>query len=112
MKFRRTNFKLRTVDRGGTDSNCELRIGKFTAAFTLIEIMVVVAIIGLVMAMGVPTIYRLFHKEGFRKSISDVMEVCASARAQAILQGQKTRVMFYPHEGRVELADGSATNTL
>ena len=80
-------------------------------AFTLMEIMVVVAIIGLIMAMGVPTIYRLFRKEGFRKSVSDVIEVCAAARAQAILTGEKTKVMFHPHAGKMEvIANTPATN--
>jgi prepilin-type N-terminal cleavage/methylation domain-containing protein len=40
-------------------------------AFTLIEIMVVVAIIGIVMAAGAPTLHKALNKEGFRKTVSD-----------------------------------------
>jgi prepilin-type N-terminal cleavage/methylation domain-containing protein len=75
-------------------------------AFTLIELMVVVGIIGLVMAMGVPTLYKLFHRDGFRKAVNDVMEVCDSARARAILQQTTAEIIFYPAERRCEVAGG------
>lgn len=83
-----------------------MHVSRFTfhaAAFTLIEIMVVVGIIGLIMAMGVPTLYQLFNKKGFRKSVSDFQEVCVAARQQAIMQGVTTSVVFHPHEGRCEV---------
>jgi prepilin-type N-terminal cleavage/methylation domain-containing protein len=76
-------------------------------AFTLIEIMVVVAIIGIIMAAGAPTLFRMLHKEGFRKSISDIVEVCTAARARAILQGTTTKVVFHPREGYCELSGGA-----
>jgi prepilin-type N-terminal cleavage/methylation domain-containing protein len=76
-------------------------------AFTLIEIMVVVGIIGLVMGMGVPSLYQLFRKDGFRKAVSDVVEVCNSARARAILQQAPAEVVFYLTERRCEVAGGT-----
>jgi len=77
------------------------------SAFTLIEVMIVVAIMGLIAAMGVPSILQTFHKEGMRKAVSDVMDVCGEARARAILQNQKTAVIFYPSERRFGV-DGAA----
>jgi prepilin-type N-terminal cleavage/methylation domain-containing protein len=77
-------------------------------AFTLIEIMIVVAIIGLIAAMGVPAILQTFRKEGIRKAVNDVMDVCSNARARAILHGQTTEVVFYPAEKRLEIADAPA----
>lgn len=68
-------------------------------AFTLVEILVVAAIIGLIMAAGVPTFYRALKKEGFRKTVSDIQEVCESARRQAILQSRMTEVVFRPLDG-------------
>ena len=41
-------------------------------AFTLIEIMVVVAIFGITLTMGVPSIYRVFHKESLRTAVNDI----------------------------------------
>ena len=63
-------------------------------AFTLIEIMIVVGIMIIVMAMGVPLLYQLWHKEGLRKAVSDVEEVCSNARARAIWSGKMTDVVF------------------
>jgi prepilin-type N-terminal cleavage/methylation domain-containing protein len=69
-------------------------------AFTLIEVMIVVAIMGLIAAMGVPSILQTFRKEGMRKA---VMDVCGEARTRAILQNQKTAVIFHPQERRFEM---------
>lgn len=77
------------------------------AGFTLIEIMVVVAIMGVILAAGAPTLYKALHKEGFRKSVSDILEVCSSARARAILQGTITEVVFHPHQRTCEVQGGS-----
>ena len=54
---------------------------KSRSAFTLMEIMIVVAIIGLIMAMGLPSIIKVLQKEGMRKAVSDLTDVCAAARA-------------------------------
>ena len=64
------------------------RVTPRTAAYTLIEIMIVVAILGIVMAMGVPAIYRVFHKESMRKAVADIVDKCNLARAQAIMRGE------------------------
>jgi len=79
-----------------------------SAAFTLIEIMVVVAIMGLILAAGIPSIYRIWKKEGMRQTVSDVVEVCSNARAQAILRGFPTEVVFHPLERRFEIGGGSS----
>ena len=75
-------------------------------AFTLLEIMVVVAIIGMIFGAGVPTLYKALHKEGFRKTVSDIVDVCNSARARAILQGTMTEVVFHPYERTCEVSGG------
>jgi prepilin-type N-terminal cleavage/methylation domain-containing protein len=77
-----------------------------SAAFTLIEIMIVVAIMGIVMTMSVPIVYKVWHKAPMRQAVSDIVEVCSHARARAILQGSMTQVTFHPKENRLELAGG------
>ncbi|MDE3066316.1 MAG: hypothetical protein KGJ60_02065 [Verrucomicrobiota bacterium] len=63
--------------------------------------MMVVAIIGLVMAMGIPAILRIGHQGPLRKAVNDVMEICSHARAMAILHNQTTLVVFHPQSGTV-----------
>ena len=88
-------------------------------AFTLIELMVVVAIIGLVAAMGLPSIFKALQKEGMRKAVSDVEGVCFSAREQAIIFNKPVAVTFIPHDRKFGVdgatgtagADGTVVNT-
>jgi len=65
-------------------------------AFTLIEMMIVVGIVGLMAAIGVPSILQSLHKEGMRKAVDDLVDVCTDARAHAILSGQTADVTFHP----------------
>lgn len=82
------------------------RSPKSVGAFTLIEIMVVVAIMGIILAAGVPSLYSIMHKEGFRKAVSDVLEVCDAARSRAILKGVITDLEFHPMEGWCAVSSG------
>jgi len=77
-------------------------------AFTLIELMMVVAIIGLLMASAVPAILSATREGPMRKAVNDVVEICSHARSQAILQGQTTTVVFNPRQRRVAFS-GSVT---
>jgi len=72
--------------------------------FTLIEIMIVIAIMAIVLTMGVPLVYQLGHKEPMRKATAELVELLSNARAQAILQNTVTEVVFRPHEGLATLA--------
>jgi len=66
------------------------------SAFTLIEIMVVVGLIGMILAMSAPSLYRLYHKEGLEKILSDFDDICRAARGRAILGNQITKIVFHP----------------
>jgi len=77
--------------------------------FTLIEIMVVVALMGLIATMAIPSIYQMTKKEGMRRAVSDLIEVCSNARAQAILRGREVDVIFHPVERRYEVGGVAAS---
>lgn len=77
-------------------------------AFTLIELMVVIGIMALAMTMGVPLVWKVTHKEGLRKAVADVVEVCSQARARAILRGVPTWVVINPRERTLSIAGGGA----
>ncbi len=70
--------------------------------------MIVVAIIGLVAAMGVPSILQTFRQEGMRGAVSDVTDLLGKVRADAILNGHKSYVAFHPAENRVDSSIGKS----
>jgi len=57
------------------------------AGFTLIEIMIVIGILGIVLAMGVPPFVRSLQKDSLQQAVSDIVKGCGEARERAILQG-------------------------
>lgn len=71
--------------------------------------MMVVVIVGLIMATGVPAILTLMREAPLRKAVNDVLEICSHARAQAILQERMTTVVFHPRSREVALIGGSAS---
>ncbi len=75
--------------------------------FTLMEVMVVVAIMGMIMAMGVPSILAALKKDGMRKAVSDLQDVCFQARGQAIMQNRTVAVVFHPGERSFATEGGS-----
>jgi len=75
-------------------------------AFTLIEIMIVVGIMGIVMTMSVPIVYKIWRKAPMRQAVGDVLEVCKRARDRAIMSGTPTEVVFHPKVNRLEIAGG------
>lgn len=66
--------------------------------------MVVVAIIAIIATAAVPSLYGFVHKEGFHKTLNDVMEACRSARAEAIVRDHPSELVFHPKEGTCEAA--------
>jgi len=75
-------------------------------AFTLIEIMIVVSIMGIILLMGVPSFTRMYHKEGMRKAVSDMLEACKEARGQAILKGDTAELVIHPLDATFEVPGG------
>ena len=78
-------------------------------AFTLLEIMIVVGIMGVVLTMGVPIVWKAFHRSAMNKAIWEMQELCRNARARAILQGVQTQLVLHGNGGiSIEGGAGSA----
>ena len=81
---------------------------RLRAAFTLIEIMVVCAIIGIVMTIAIPSIYRQLHPESMQKAVSDIKEACDLARGHAVLNGSTMKLVINVREKQVSVVQGEA----
>lgn len=77
------------------------------SAFTLIEIMVVCAIIGIVMTMAIPSIYRQLHPESMQKAVNDVKEACDLARGHAVLNGSTMKLVIRTRDKQIDVIPGA-----
>ena len=103
MRLRAPGIEILSGRRLQRESAAGKFFSKRQAAFTLIEIMVVVGIMAIVMTMSVPLVYKVRNREAMNKAVRDVTEVCSQARAQAILQGKTTELLFYPKDKRCQV---------
>jgi Tfp pilus assembly protein FimT len=72
--------------------------------------MVVVAIMGIIVAAGVPSLYGFFHKSGVRKTMSDIVDTCKSARKKAIMTGTVSTLIIHPKDGTMEVEGGAGSD--
>lgn len=76
-----------------------------SGAFTLIEIMVVCAIIGIVMTIAIPSIHRQLHPESMQKAVNDMLEACRDARAHAVLTDTTAELVIRPQARQIEVVE-------
>lgn len=88
--------------KGGGRSRYKAR-GAVQAAFTLIEVMIVVAIIGLTFTLGLPSFVRAFKREGMRQVEKDLLDACREARAAAIMKNTPVDLVFHPLDRTFEV---------
>ena len=76
--------------------------------FTLIEIMVAIAIVAIILAIGIPAIARQKHQDSMRKAVQDVVEACGEARARAVLDGAVVELSVRPKDRQISVRAGAA----
>ncbi len=65
--------------------------------------MVVVAIMGIVMTIAIPTLYRALHPDSMQKAVDDITEACKTARASAILGGAPMDLVFRAEDAQISV---------
>lgn len=80
--------------------------------FTLIELMMVVAIMGLVLAMGMPALLSARREAPLRKAVNDVLELASRTRAQAILKNENTMMVFRPLSKQISSTGADTARSL
>lgn len=83
--------------------------GATPGAFTLIEIMIVVSILGIVLAVGIPAWNQGTRHAPMIETVREIREVCSFARARAIFSGARTQVIFRPYDRTFALSGGGET---
>ena len=71
--------------------------------FTLIEIMMVVGILGMVLAMGMPAFIQSIRKDPLRQAVSDIEKACSKAREAAILRGSPVELVIRAEGGELNV---------
>jgi prepilin-type N-terminal cleavage/methylation domain-containing protein len=74
--------------------------------FTLIEIMIVCAVLAIVLTFSIPRFNSARQAEPLNRALKELTEACSHARARAILGGRPTQVVFRPEEGSFSVAGG------
>src|SRR5687767_6154570 len=80
-------------------------------AFTLVELMIVCAIIGAVLTIAIPTIYRHFHPESLEGTVRSLVEGLSHARAHAILNGAPMELVIRPTDRSFSVVQASTTTS-
>jgi prepilin-type N-terminal cleavage/methylation domain-containing protein len=87
-------------------------------AFTLLELVVVVAVMGIILMMGIPAIKSALQHDPMTQALVDFQTACQGslghqgARSLAILTGKEMELRIYPQEKRIEVgAVGSASSS-
>lgn len=78
--------------------------------FTLLEVMVALAIVAVVLAVSVPAMQNFYESSRYRAAIGDVVSLLGSARHTAIRTGREQDVFIYPRERKISA--GNATRVL
>ncbi|MHB1306213.1 MAG: prepilin-type N-terminal cleavage/methylation domain-containing protein [Limisphaerales bacterium] len=82
-----------------------------TRAFTLMEMLVVVAIIGVIVTVSLPPLYRTLQKTPMVQAMNDLEEACRRARMMAIMTGKTAELVIDAETGGLTVRPTAAVPT-
>ncbi len=85
--------------RPGTDDNA----GGIQAGFTLLELLAVLALIGLLMGLVLPNLMRTWEREKQRSTLRELATALRTARSEAITKSQTVRLFLNLKTGHYRL---------
>jgi type IV fimbrial biogenesis protein FimT len=69
--------------------------------FSLVELLVVVAIIGLIAAVATPSVIRMGRRQKLRSAAGEIQSTLLAARMRAVKRNQPASVLIVPAGGSV-----------
>ncbi len=72
-------------------------------AFTLFELMVVIAILGIIATISMPSLIHSMRKRPMRKATEDLQEACRYARLKAVIEGRTAEIVFHAGSGLIRV---------
>ncbi len=78
-------------------------------AFTLVELMVVLAVLGLIIGISIPSFRSFLKKAPLEQAISDVEGMCRQARSDAIINKRTMELVLNDSEESVVLRSAART---
>src|ERR1051325_11317536 len=104
-----TQYAIRNTSAIHFSRNTKHATRNTSIAFTLIEIMVVVAIMAIIMGMSIPFAKQAIHREALTQAVLDVQEVCGKAREKAIFQGSMADLVFNAKDASMNVSSHAST---
>lgn len=67
-----------------------------TAGFTLLELIIAIAVVAVVLGVSAPAMQRLYQSSQYHGAVNDVVDLLSSARYAAVRNGASVDVLIYP----------------
>jgi prepilin-type N-terminal cleavage/methylation domain-containing protein len=77
------------------------------SGFTMAEIMIVIAIMGVILAVGIPTVFNVMRRSPMRQAVSDLQDACRAARMMAIVQGKPADLVISAQDGALTVHEAA-----
>jgi general secretion pathway protein H len=88
-----------------TDRDSSLLRRNGQSGFTMLELLIAMAIVALVLAVTVPSTARFYQSMQYREAVRDVITLLSSARYKAIQSGRTQDVLVNPETNEIQLGD-------
>ncbi|MCB1127020.1 MAG: prepilin-type N-terminal cleavage/methylation domain-containing protein [Verrucomicrobiae bacterium] len=79
-------------------------------AFTLFELMVVIAILGIVATISMPALLSNLKKGPMREAVENLQEVCRHARLKAVMEGHTAELIIRAGNGALDVRRAEDTD--
>lgn len=78
---------------------------RITKGFTLIELMVTIAVLAIIVTISVPSFSNMIAHQNLKKSTSELIGVLNQARSKAVLERRSIEVALKPKQEKIAQSD-------